>query len=58
MGVGFSRAMISWLGGDDIITSHRQRQGVEYEKTFSLVAMIKLIRIFLAIAAPYDYGVW
>ena len=35
-----------------------QRQGVDYEETFSPVAMIKSIRILLAIAAYYDYEVW
>ena len=32
----------------------RQRQGVDYEKTFSPVAMLKPIRILLAIAAHYN----
>ena len=36
----------------------RQRQGVDYEETFSSVAMLKSIRILLAIAAHYDYEVW
>ena len=35
-----------------------QRQGVDYEETFSPVAMLKSIRILLAIAAHYDYEVW
>ncbi|PKI59273.1 hypothetical protein CRG98_020353 [Punica granatum] len=35
-----------------------QRQGVDYEETFSPVAMLKSIRIMLAIAAHYDYEVW
>ena len=35
-----------------------QRQGVAYDETFSQVAMIKSIRILLAIAAHYDYEVW
>src|SRR3954467_8072024 len=33
----------------------RQIQGVDYEETFSPVAMIKSIRILLAIAAYHDY---
>ena len=37
---------------------YRQRQGVDYDETFSPVAMIKSIRILLAIAAHYDYEVW
>ena len=36
----------------------RQRQGVDYEETFSPVAMLKSIRILFAIAAHYDYEVW
>ena len=37
---------------------YRKRQGVEYDETFSPVAMIKSIRILLAIAAHYDYELW
>ena len=33
-------------------------EGVNYEETFSLVAMLKSIRTLLAIAARYDYEVW
>src|SRR3954465_15327950 len=36
----------------------RQIQGVNYEETFSLVAMIKSIRILLEIAAYHDYEIW
>ena len=36
----------------------RQMQGVDYEETFSPVAMIKSIRILLAIAAYHDYEIW
>jgi len=35
-----------------------QIQGVEYDMTFSLVAMLKSIRILLAIVAYYDYEIW
>ena len=34
---------------------YHQRQGVDYDKTFSQVAMIKSIKTVLAIAAHYDY---
>jgi hypothetical protein len=34
-----------------------QREGVDYEETFSPVAMLKSIRILLSIAAHYDYEV-
>ena len=36
----------------------RQRERVDYEETFSPVAMLKSIRTLLAIAAHYDYEVW
>jgi len=32
----------------------RQKQGVDYDETFSPVAMLKSIRILLAIVAHYD----
>ncbi|GKC54550.1 putative RNA-directed DNA polymerase [Tanacetum coccineum] len=35
-----------------------QTHGVDYEETFSPVAMIKSIRILLAIIAFYDYEIW
>ena len=33
-------------------------QGVDYDETFSPVAMTKSIRILLAITAHYDYEIW
>ena len=36
----------------------KQIQGVDYEETVSPVAMIKSIRILLAIAAYYDFEIW
>ena len=41
-----------------VVKGFRQRQGVDYEETFSLVAMLKSIQILLAIATHYDYEVW
>ena len=35
-----------------------QKEGVDYEETFSPVAMLKSIRILLSIAAYYDYEIW
>ena len=35
----------------------RQIHGIDYDETFSPVAMLKLIRIILAIAAYFDYGI-
>ena len=36
----------------------QQVQGVEYDESFSLVSMLKSVRIMLAIAAFYDYEIW
>jgi hypothetical protein len=36
----------------------QQIQGVDYEETFSPVAMLKSVRILLAIAAYYNYEIW
>ena len=36
----------------------RQRQGVDYDETFSPIGMIKSLRILLAIDAHYDYEIW
>ena len=33
-------------------------QGVDYDETLSHVAMLKSVRIMLAIAAFYDYEIW
>ena len=35
-----------------------QRQGIDYDKTFSPIAMLKSIRILLTIAAHHDYEIW
>ena len=37
---------------------YHQKQRIDYHKTFSLVAMLKSIRILLAIVAHYDYEIW
>ena len=36
----------------------RQVQGIDYDKTFSLVALLKSVWIILAIAAYFDYEIW
>ena len=36
----------------------RQIHGINYDETFSPVAMLKSIRILLAIVAFYDYEIW
>ncbi|KAL0420594.1 UNVERIFIED_CONTAM: hypothetical protein Slati_3082300 [Sesamum latifolium] len=55
------------LGADGEVTAFKarlmakgytQRPRVDFEKTYSPVAMAKSIRILLAIAAWYDYKIW
>ncbi|KAL0395120.1 UNVERIFIED_CONTAM: Retrovirus-related Pol polyprotein from transposon RE1 [Sesamum latifolium] len=41
-----------------VAKGYAQRPGVDFEETFSPVAMVKFIRIMLAIAAWYDYEIW
>ena len=41
-----------------VAKGYRQKQGVDYDETFSPVAMLKSIRILLAIATHYDYEIW
>ena len=35
-----------------------QKEGIDYEETFSPVAMLKSIRILLSIATCLDYEIW
>ena len=41
-----------------VAKGYRQRQGIDYDETFSPVAMLKSIRILLAIVAHHDYEIW
>ena len=40
-----------------VAKGYTQKEGIDYEETFSLVAMLKSIRI-LSIATHYDYEIW
>ena len=37
---------------------YTQKEGIDYEETFSPIAMLKSIRILLSIATHYDYEIW
>ena len=41
-----------------VVKDYTQKEGFDYEETFSPVAMIKSIRILLSIAAHMDYKIW
>ncbi|GJR26250.1 retrotransposon protein, putative, ty1-copia subclass [Tanacetum coccineum] len=41
-----------------VAKGYTQLYGVDYEETFSPVADIRAIRIFISIAAFYDYEIW
>ena len=41
-----------------VAKGYTQKEGIDYEETFSPVAMIKSIRILLSIATFYDYEIW
>ena len=41
-----------------VAKGYTQKEGIDYEETFSSVAMFKSIRILLSIATHYDYEIW
>ena len=41
-----------------IAKGYCQRQGINYDETFSPIAMLKSIRTLLAITTHYDYQIW
>jgi hypothetical protein len=41
-----------------VAQGYTQKEGIDYEETFSPVAMLKSIRILLSIAAHLDYEIW
>ena len=40
-----------------VVKRYRHCYGIDYDKIFSLVAMLKSIQIMLAIAAHFDYEI-
>ena len=41
-----------------VAKGYSQRKGIDYQDTFSPVAMLKSIYILLAIVAYFDYEIW
>ena len=41
-----------------VARGYTQKEGVDYEETFSPIAMLKSIRILLSIVACLDYEIW
>ena len=41
-----------------VAKDYTQREGIDYEETFSPVAIIKSIRILISIVASLDYEIW
>ena len=41
-----------------VVKGYTQKEGVDYEETFSPVAMLKSICILLSISACLDYEIW
>jgi hypothetical protein len=41
-----------------VVKGFKQIHGIDNDETFSLIAMLKSVRILLAIAAYFDYEIW
>ena len=41
-----------------VVKGYTQKEGIDYEETFSLVAMLKSIRMLLSITGHYDLPKW
>jgi hypothetical protein len=50
--------IVDTFKGRWVAKGYKQIHGIDYDETFSPVAMLKSIRILLAIAAFYDYEIW
>ena len=41
-----------------VAKGYKQKEGIDYNETFSPIAMLKSIKILLSIATHYDYEIW
>jgi hypothetical protein len=41
-----------------VVKGFKQIHGIDYDETFSLVTMLKSVRILLAIVAYFDHEIW
>ena len=41
-----------------VAKGYTEKEGIDYEETFSPVAMLKSIRILLVVVASLDYEIW
>ena len=41
-----------------VAKEYTKKEGIDYEETFSPVAILKSIRIILSITAHFDYEIW
>ena len=41
-----------------VVKCYKQRQGVDFDETFSSVSMVKSIRSLLLVIAYYNYEIW
>ena len=41
-----------------VVKGYTQKEGIDYEETFTPIAMLKSIKILLSIATHYDYEIW
>jgi hypothetical protein len=52
--MGFQKKGGQWL----VVKDFKQIHGIDYDETFSPVAMLKSVRILLVIAAYFNYEIW